>query len=74
VLNLSIITATYNASETLSDCFECIAEQNIDVEHILIYGASTDATMKMVDPHREQFAHIVTEPDKDICHTMNKGL
>jgi len=73
-LSLSIISVTYNASETLSDCLECIAKQSINVEHILIDGASTDATMKIVDAHREQLAHVVSEPDEGIYDAMNKGL
>jgi len=74
MLNLSIITATYNASKTLPDCLECIAKQSIQVEHILIDGASTDGTMKLLDSNREQLAHIVSEPDKGIYDAMNKGL
>jgi glycosyltransferase len=73
-LSLSIITATYNASNTLPDCLECIAKQSVDVEHILIDGASTDATMKIIDAHREQLAHVVSEPDEGIYDAMNKGL
>lgn len=74
MLNLSIITATYNASETLPDCLECIANQSINVEHILIDGASTDATMKIIDAHRERLSHVVSEPDAGIYDAMNKGL
>lgn len=73
-MSLSIITVTFNASETLPDCLECIAKQNINVEHILIDGASTDATMKIIDAHREQLAHVVSEPDEGIYDAMNKGL
>lgn len=73
-MNLSIITATYNASETLPDCLECIAKQRINVEHILIDGASSDATIKIIDDHREQLAHVVSEPDEGIYDAMNKGL
>jgi len=74
VLSLSIITATYNASDTLSNCLEFIAKQKVNVEHILIDGASTDATMKIIDVHRERLAHVVSEPDKGIYDAMNKGL
>jgi len=73
-LKLSIITATYNASETLHDCLECIAKQSVDVEHILVDGASTDTTMKIIDAHGEQLEHVVSEPDEGIYDAMNKGL
>ena len=74
MLSLSIITATYNASETLTDCLECIVKQSINVEHIIIDGASTDATLKIIDAQREQLAHVVSEPDEGIYDAMNKGL
>jgi len=74
VLRLSIITATYNASETLHDCLECIAKQSVDVEHILVDGASTDSSMKIIDAHKERLAHVVSEPDEGIYDAMNKGL
>ena len=74
MLSLSIITVTYNASETLPDCLKSIAKQGINVEHIIIDGASTDATMEIIDAHKEQLAHIVSEPDEGIYDAMNKGL
>ena len=74
MLSLSIITVTYNASETLPDCLKCIAKQSINVEHILIDGASTDATMMIIDAHREQLARVVSESDEGIYDAMNKGL
>ncbi len=72
--SISIITASYNVADTLSDCLECIAKQSVDVEHILVDGASTDSTMKIIDAHREQLAHVVSEPDESIYDAMNKGL
>jgi len=73
-MKISIITATYNAADTICDCLECIACQKIDVEHILIDGASTDSTMKIIDAHRDHLTHVVSEPDEGIYDAMNKGL
>ncbi len=72
--SISIITVSYNAAETLPYCLECIAEQNINVEHILIDGASTDGTDKIIEYNRDQFAHVVSEVDQGIYDAMNKGL
>ena len=72
--SISIITASYNVADTIPDCLECIEKQSVDAEHILIDGASTDATMQIIDAHREQLAHVVSEPDEGIYDAMNKGL
>jgi len=71
---VSIITATFNAETTLSDCIESVSEQSVDVEHIIIDGASTDGTLKLVEHYRDSLAKVVSEPDKGIYDAMNKGL
>lgn len=53
---ISIITAIYNAVDTLSDCLNSVSRQNIDIEQIIIDGASTDATMKIIDANSEHLA------------------
>jgi glycosyltransferase len=71
---VSIITATFNAETTLSDCVESVSEQSVDVEHIIIDGASTDGTLKIVEHYRDSLAKVISEPDKGIYDAMNKGL
>ena len=42
-MNVSILTATYNSSETLEDCLQSIHSQTYPhIEHILIDGSSTE--------------------------------
>ena len=72
---ISIITATYNAAETLCDCLECVKGQTSpDIEHILIDGGSTDNTMEIVEEYRDNLALVISEPDNGIYDAMNKGL
>jgi glycosyltransferase len=71
--SLSVITATWNAAATLRYCLESVATQVVKVEHVLIDGHSTDATLGIV----RQYPHvspIVSEPDRGIYDAMNKGL
>ena len=44
-MKLSIITVCYNSARTIEDTIKSVANQrNVDVEHVLIDGASTDGT------------------------------
>lgn len=73
-LLVSIITATYNSEATLNDTLNCIANQSYTpIEHIIIDGASKDATLDMVStfPH---IAQVHSEKDQGIYDAMNKGI
>jgi glycosyltransferase len=74
MMKISIITATFNAADTLLHCLECIKGQTIEVEHILIDGGSTDDTMNIAKAYGSQLAHVVSEPDSGIYDAMNKGI
>ncbi|MCK5359904.1 MAG: glycosyltransferase, partial [Gammaproteobacteria bacterium] len=71
---ISIITATYNAADTLVTCLDSVREQSIDAEHILIDGGSTDATLDIADSYKSEIAKLVSEPDHGIYDAMNKGI
>jgi glycosyltransferase involved in cell wall biosynthesis len=70
----TIITATYNTADTLAACLDSVKNQCVDVEHILVDGGSTDATLDIAESHKESIAKIVSEPDRGIYDAMNKGL
>jgi len=71
---VSIITACYNASSTITDTLKSIASQSYQqIEHIIIDGASIDDTEKIV----KQFPHVstfISEKDNGIYDAMNKGI
>jgi len=73
MLKISIITATYNSARTIRDCLASVAAQSVEVEHIIVDGASTDATLKIVRafPH---VARVVSERDNGMYDAMNKGI
>jgi glycosyltransferase involved in cell wall biosynthesis len=72
-MTLSIITITYNAEAVLERTLQSIYGQgNIDFEHWLIDGASTDGTLALAQKYGVK--NILSEPDTGIYHAMNKGL
>jgi glycosyltransferase len=74
-MKVSIITVAYNSAATIANTLASVAEQtHADIEHIVIDGRSTDATMAIVEQHRAGLAHVVSEPDLGIYDAMNKGI
>ena len=65
ILNqLSIITTTYNSADTLAGCIKSVLSQTQSVEHIVIDGASSDATPVILDQYKDHLAQVVSEPDR----------
>lgn len=71
---LSIITASYNASGTIRCCLDCVKQQSVKVEHILIDGKSEDSTIAIAKKYGGHLARVVSEADNGIYEAMNKGL
>lgn len=72
---VSVITVCYNSAKTLGRALQSVADQDYpNVEHIVIDGASSDATADILDRFRHGLAQVVSEPDKGIYDAMNKGL
>jgi glycosyltransferase len=71
---ISIITVSFNSAQTIGDTLKSVAAQSHpNIEHIIIDGASTDQTMKIVAdfPHVEKS---ISEADEGIYFAMNKGI
>lgn len=73
-MKISIITVSRNSAATIRDTLNSIRSQDHpDVEHIIIDGASTDDTLKII----RQFPHVaklVSEKDDGLYDAMNKGV
>lgn len=71
--NITIITVVYNNASTLSDALESVSTQReIDIEHIVIDGDSTDGTLEIIYAYAPTL--FLSEPDQGIYDAMNKGL
>ena len=73
---LTIVTITYNAAATVGRTMESVASQTFDdYEHIIIDGASSDATLSIVDGAAGAGRRRVqSEPDEGLYDAMNKGI
>ena len=74
MLKVSIITAVYNGEETIRKCLESVKSQTISAEHIIIDGASTDSTLKIIEQYKTKNIKVISEPDDGIYDAMNKGI
>lgn len=74
---ISIITVTYQAASVLQRTLDSVASQDYpQLEHILVDGASTDASMELICTAADRNPHIrfTSAPDKGLYDAMNKGL
>ncbi|NBB81268.1 MAG: glycosyltransferase [Verrucomicrobia bacterium] len=74
---VSIITASYNADKTISDCLRSVSNQTFEnYEHIVIDGKSTDETCKTLEQHSSVAPQLkwISETDSGIAEAMNKGI
>lgn len=72
---ISIIIATYNASDTILACLGSIENEiNSDCELIIIDGNSTDNTLDLLNEKKELIDVLISEPDKGIYDAWNKGI
>jgi glycosyltransferase involved in cell wall biosynthesis len=73
-LRVSIITATFNSASTIAETMRSVGQQEYPlIEHIIVDGASEDATLEIV----KQFSHyisVISEKDEGIYDAMNKGI
>lgn len=75
-MKFSIVTACYNAENTIGDTVRSISEQShADVEHLVIDGRSTDDTLSIVHTFGSRAElRVLSEPDGGIYDAMNKGI
>ena len=74
-MKVSIITAVFNAKDTIAQTIECILNQSYkNIEHIIIDGGSTDGTLEIIAKYRSTLAKAVSEPDRGIYDALNKGI
>lgn len=76
---ISIITVCYNAEATISATLQSIDNQigvdpEVDFRHIVIDGASSDATLDILKSYQQPYRTVYSEPDRGIYDAMNKGM
>jgi len=72
---ISIITACYNAENTIEQAIQSVLGQTYEnIEYIIVDGASTDGTMEIVEKYRNKIDVVVSESDKGVYDAFNKGV
>lgn len=74
-MKISVITVCFNSAASISDTLaSVVCQTHPDIEHIVIDGGSTDATLSIVRNRGGHVAQLLSEPDHGIYDAMNKGL
>ena len=75
MIQVSIITPTFNSSKTILRTLESINRQTYrDFEHLIIDGVSNDKTLNLIKNYEGYAAVIYSEKDNGIYDAMNKGV
>ena len=74
-MKVSIITISFNSGKTIEATIRSVlAQEDADIEYIIIDGGSKDNTLQIVEKFKHRIAHVVSEKDNGIYDAMNKGL
>lgn len=74
-IKLSIITVCFNSAETIVETLRSAKNQKYYfIEHIVVDGGSSDATLVVVAPEIMLNHKILSEKDRGIYDAMNKGI
>jgi glycosyltransferase len=74
-MKISVITASYNSETTIGFTVESFLAQNhADKELLVVDGASTDATLKIVESFGSDAIRVISEKDDGVYDAMNKGF
>jgi glycosyltransferase involved in cell wall biosynthesis len=72
--HFTIITVVFNGENHIEQCIQSVLKQKGKIEYIIIDGASTDNTVKIINKYEDQISHLISEPDNGIYDAMNKGI
>lgn len=72
--DFSIITPVLNQASTIEACILSVAKQNVNAEHVIIDGGSTDGTIDIIKKHESKLAFWKSEKDSGQSEAINKGL
>jgi glycosyltransferase involved in cell wall biosynthesis len=74
-MKISIITPSFNQADYLDETIRSILDQNYpDLEYLIVDGASTDGSVRIIKKHSEHLTWWVSEMDAGQADAINKGF
>ncbi|MEI8389694.1 MAG: glycosyltransferase family 2 protein [bacterium] len=74
-MKISIITACFNAQDTIEETIRSVANQTYDnIEYIIVDGASSDKTLEIIEKYKDKVTKLIVESDNGVYNAMNKGI
>ncbi len=74
-MKISVITITYNCVSTIERTLKSVIGQtDVNLEYVIVDGASTDGTKEILDTYTKYFSVYISEPDTGISNAYNKAL
>jgi glycosyltransferase involved in cell wall biosynthesis len=70
----TIITPVFNGADYIESCILSVANQEGDVQHIIMDGGSTDGTQEIIEKHAHHLAYWESTKDLGQSDAINKGL
>lgn len=72
---ISIITSVYNnAAEICSAVESVLSQQGVDIEYIVVDGASNDGTLELLRGYESRIGTLVSARDRGIYDGLNRGV
>ena len=73
---ISLVTPCFNSEKYIEQTLDSIIGQagNIDIDHVIVDGGSTDKTMKILKKRKSQFSKIISEKDSGMYDALAKGF
>lgn len=72
---ISIVTVTYNAQDFIESTLKSVFSQSYThLEHVIIDGASTDDTMRIINHFTNDKLKVYSEKDSGLYDAMNKSF
>lgn len=72
--SITVVTATFNAEETVGECLRSVNGQTVGAEHLIMDGVSGDNTLQQIALNTSENVTLFSGDDDGLYDAMNKGI